>query len=417
MLIIRKYMSYLLIISLFLSMLLTCCNFLTGEKFWKVNVSRLSEGENIKGVRVLRIQSRFISSINIIGDESIVEKIEKLIEYQRKVDFGFGRYWDGTVGVLREDEKYKKHYGKDMLPEEKNETELTEDKAMGSFKVRKLLWRSLRRKGYPGTRDNGINDSCYLCLPNLPEEQKGVRLSNGNSDFVVLVQPFPIMKNHITVASLEHAGGEAHKLRKKDVKFLLDLTEKSEKFKYFFNGPGIGGASIEGHLHFQGFNEEGEKNPIEEIKLDEIGEVNEVKVSKLNNKWPITTFVFEGKNNEEMLNLLWKWIDAFQQENNEKISFNILTKRAEGENRIRIYFIPRSNKKYKNFHAFGSIEMTGVMVAEESKEYEGYNNQDEIIEALKGTGFSQKASSVFEDSIEDPEEIIKQLRKIREGIE
>jgi hypothetical protein len=85
---------------------------------------------------------------------------------------------------------------------------------------------------------------CFLCLPHLPEEQRGVAFGD---DFVILCNPFPIFPEHFTIPHRQHVPQEINR----SFGTLLELSEAlSERYTVFYNGPRCG-ASAPDHLHFQ----------------------------------------------------------------------------------------------------------------------------------------------------------------------
>ena len=87
---------------------------------------------------------------------------------------------------------------------------------------------------------------CFLCEAHLPIEQKG--LSFG-SDYMVLVNPFPIFPEHFTVPHLTHTD---QRISGKVGDFLA-LADLLSEFVIFYNGPKCG-ASAPDHFHFQAGN-------------------------------------------------------------------------------------------------------------------------------------------------------------------
>ncbi|HNX56871.1 MAG TPA: DUF4922 domain-containing protein [Prolixibacteraceae bacterium] len=84
---------------------------------------------------------------------------------------------------------------------------------------------------------------CFLCNENRPKEQGAIEFGD---DFLILVNPFPIFKNHFTISCNRHIDqrfiGNA--------KTLLELAKAMQGFTVFYNGPECG-ASAPDHLHFQ----------------------------------------------------------------------------------------------------------------------------------------------------------------------
>lgn len=86
--------------------------------------------------------------------------------------------------------------------------------------------------------------ACFLCLRNLPPEQRGLRFGTG---YVLLCNPFPIFPEHFTIPHVEHLP------QRIDTTFdvLLGLgRDLHRRYTVFYNGPRCG-ASAPDHLHFQ----------------------------------------------------------------------------------------------------------------------------------------------------------------------
>jgi Domain of unknown function (DUF4922) len=84
---------------------------------------------------------------------------------------------------------------------------------------------------------------CFLCLANLPAEQRGVAFG---SEWVLLGNPFPILDKHLTIVHREHTPQRIAGR----IDALLQLAESLPGFFVFYNGPECG-ASAPDHLHFQ----------------------------------------------------------------------------------------------------------------------------------------------------------------------
>lgn len=84
---------------------------------------------------------------------------------------------------------------------------------------------------------------CFLCIDNLPEEQKGI-LYQGQ--FIVLCNPAPIFSQHYTISNVNHTPQEIEKF----LGTLFSLAKDFAGFTVFYNGPNCG-ASAPDHMHFQ----------------------------------------------------------------------------------------------------------------------------------------------------------------------
>jgi len=83
---------------------------------------------------------------------------------------------------------------------------------------------------------------CFLCLKNLPPQQKSV----DTGDFTILVNPYPIFPEHFTIPRKEHIPQQI----KPFFPDMLELAKSLDEFIVFYNGPKCG-ASAPDHMHFQ----------------------------------------------------------------------------------------------------------------------------------------------------------------------
>lgn len=88
---------------------------------------------------------------------------------------------------------------------------------------------------------------CFLCVENLPAEQKGILY---NDKYIILCNPFPIFPEHFTLTNKEHTPQRITDT----FTDLLDLSKDlSKNYSVIYNGPRCG-ASAPDHLHFQAGN-------------------------------------------------------------------------------------------------------------------------------------------------------------------
>lgn len=87
---------------------------------------------------------------------------------------------------------------------------------------------------------------CFLCKDNLPAAQKELKFGEG---YTVLVNPFPIFPQHLTIPAVEHKD----QLIRNRFVHMLELAERLSGFVLFYNGPKCG-ASAPDHAHFQAGN-------------------------------------------------------------------------------------------------------------------------------------------------------------------
>ena len=88
---------------------------------------------------------------------------------------------------------------------------------------------------------------CFLCQNNRPQEQMWKNFVSGNgNEYNILVNPYPIFKDHLVVAMAEHVD-QTIMGRYED---MLDLAKEYPDMVFFYNGP-KSGASAPDHHHFQ----------------------------------------------------------------------------------------------------------------------------------------------------------------------
>ncbi len=87
---------------------------------------------------------------------------------------------------------------------------------------------------------------CFLCEKNRPPEQQGVQY---NEDYLILINPFPIFRRHLTIVSEKHTPQRIAG----NFTTMLNLAKSLPEYVIFYNGPQCG-ASAPDHLHFQAGN-------------------------------------------------------------------------------------------------------------------------------------------------------------------
>ncbi len=93
--------------------------------------------------------------------------------------------------------------------------------------------------------ENSIKErKCFLCIDNLPEEQKSILLLDS---YFLLCNPYPIFPQHFTVSSVNHKPQQISD----SFNELLEITKLlSPQYTLVYNGPACG-ASAPDHMHFQ----------------------------------------------------------------------------------------------------------------------------------------------------------------------
>ena len=213
---------------------------------------------------------------------------------------------------------------------------------------------------------------CFLCIKNLPQEQKGILFQNK---YLILTNPFPIFETHLTISSLEHTP----QLIENYFVDLLDLSKVLSDFTVFYNGPQCG-ASAPDHFHFQA----GIKGllPVEEefdiLNKDHseiLFQTENLKIIAVENYLRRFVAIISGdkKEIEKQFNKLVRFLDANE---NEEPMFNILCNFENGKWRVIILL----REKQRPSHFFrtdkkqiivgpAAVELGGVLVLPREEDF------------------------------------------------
>lgn len=131
---------------------------------------------------------------------------------------------------------------------------------------------------------------CFLCTCNRPAEQAVYR---ANREYEVLVNPFPILPQHLTIASRHH---QPQRIAKSFCDLLL-FAAQMPQMMVFYNGP-QSGASAPDHLHLQAVGRgllplERDWEQIYQPSLQRISEDKGASLSYLQ-KYAVPLFVIES---------------------------------------------------------------------------------------------------------------------------
>ena len=151
-------------------------------------------------------------------------------------------------------------------------------------------------------KDSIRHRPCFLCDMNRPAEQYGLAM---NERFQLLINPFPILKRHFTIALRQH---QMQQIRPYYTD-MLDFAERLNQLFVFYNGP-MCGASAPDHMHFQA----GPKQQLPTTCLSKHYEIRatskEVMVERFNAVYEGLPVV-NGEQEPRMNVLTWKEADEF----------------------------------------------------------------------------------------------------------
>lgn len=222
---------------------------------------------------------------------------------------------------------------------------------------------------------------CFLCGANRPAEQAGIPFcSKSGNDYVILVNPFPIFKRHLTIPLVAH---EEQRIARK-IGDMLEFASLLENYLIFYNGPKCG-ASAPDHFHFQA----GNKGflPIEkdiekwlEVSARKAGDgVFTLHYSGLN------AIVVKSDNGNKLVAWFEKLYNRFSDisGSNEEPMMNILAWKSNGNFYLIVY--PRKLHRPTQFFAEGeenilispaSIDLGGIIITPLEKDYTKLTEND-----------------------------------------
>lgn len=242
---------------------------------------------------------------------------------------------------------------------------------------------------------------CFLCLNNLPSEQKALRFQDK---FLILVNPFPVFPVHLTLPLVEHKPQEIFSF----FPDMLELSKELEGFTVFYNGPQCG-ASAPDHFHFQAGNRgflpiENELEILEKRHADVLVQKSGIKIFVVKNY--LRRFVgFVSANPVELNNAFYRLYSSLQLKNGNEPMMNILSIFENGEWKIIIF--PREKLRPSYFYEEGdrqiivspaAVELGGVMVLPRHEDFDSISNKivSEIYNevTLKDSDFEHLIKSV-----------------------
>jgi len=213
---------------------------------------------------------------------------------------------------------------------------------------------------------------CFLCQKNLPPQQRQLLFDD---EYIVLVNPFPIFNEHLTIPTIIHTDQQIIG----SFGSMLDLAERLNDFVIFYNGPKCG-ASAPDHLHFQA----GNKGflPIEKDYADGkccqmVRQIGNVYLSH----WPDYQrgiFTLKSNNKEELINCFNQIYSCLQNIASDETEpmLNILTTFEQGKWVIHIF--PRTLHRPSQYFETGAkqlilspaaVDMGGVFITPREEDF------------------------------------------------
>ena len=222
--------------------------------------------------------------------------------------------------------------------------------------------------------------ACFLCNENRPKEQGAIPFGDK---FLILVNPYPIFRNHFTISSKQHTDQRfiPH------AKTMLELAAVMEGFTILYNGPECG-ASAPDHLHFQA----GESSliPLTE-EFDRIKQTERLLFSEGDTKvWAFDHFLrkmisIETRSMEKGLKIIQSYYHSFSEMQPSRVEPMMNALCSYTDERWIIHFFPRRAHRSSHFYAEGdkqflvspgAVDFAGVFILPRREDFDKMTRED-----------------------------------------
>lgn len=228
--------------------------------------------------------------------------------------------------------------------------------------------------------------ACFLCNENRPGEQKGILFGE---QFLILINPYPIFKTHLTLSSNTHVDQRFLV----NAKALLELAEAMEGFTVLYNGP-ESGASAPDHLHFQA-GEEGFLPINKEYEQLKLHSGIPLYSAENTHVWAFSNYLrkmisVETKSRDEGITVMNDYYNSFSELQSDKIEpmMNVLCSFSKGKWIIHLF--PRRAHRPDRYFAKdekqllispGSVDLGGVFVVPRKEDFDKIT-KDDVVDIL-----------------------------------
>lgn len=225
--------------------------------------------------------------------------------------------------------------------------------------------------------------ACFLCSTNRPPQQDAIAFGD---EYLILVNPFPIFRNHFTISSNMHVDQRFIP----NVRTLLELAQAMESFTVFYNGPECG-ASAPDHLHFQAgeskfmpIHEEFERLKDEMGRTLFSGESTQVWAFEKYLRKMISVETSSMTDALEVVKMYYRHFEAMQPEKVEPM-MNALCSWSKGKWTIHLF--PRKAHRPSHFYATddsqilispGSVDFGGVFILPRREDFDKITRENVV---------------------------------------
>jgi hypothetical protein len=230
------------------------------------------------------------------------------------------------------------------------------------------------------TDNSAINNRpCFLCLNNLPAEQKALEYGKH---YLILCNPYPIFKEHFTIVHKKHIPQNITS----NFDDLLDISEKlGFQYTLLYNGPRCG-ASAPDHLHFQAASKKVIPIENEIAYIKRINEQNILRGDKIEitfiEKYLRFGFLLQSDNKNELLQTFKFFVRSFKNVSkpNEEPMINIIS--SYNNDCWSVFIFPRKTHRPSQYFAVGAdqilvspaaVDLGGLIVLPRPEDFDKIN--------------------------------------------
>lgn len=233
------------------------------------------------------------------------------------------------------------------------------------------------------TRSAIENRECFLCLENLPQEQKGI---NYKDEFLILCNPYPVFFEHFTIVFRKHFP---QRISESFHTFLKLSKRLGKYYSVLYNGTECG-ASAPDHLHFQTVNKNSLKILTHRDLLikkytEKIIDQRKKEVFGINDGLR-KIILIKSKDERFITNVFVTFCSSFQNSTNlqNEPMINMISAFDEKEG-WQIYIFPRKAHRPKCFYEKGDkklmispavIDFSGTLILPREEDFEKINKND-----------------------------------------
>jgi ATP adenylyltransferase/5',5'''-P-1,P-4-tetraphosphate phosphorylase II len=224
---------------------------------------------------------------------------------------------------------------------------------------------------------------CFLCVPHLPQEQRGLTFLDS---YLILCNPYPIFPEHFTIAHLDHVPQKIEG----EVEALLELAAGfGRRYIVFYNGP-KSGASAPDHMHFQagskGFMHIDEEYPSVIARFGRVvSRKDDVQVFAVVEGYLRRFVAFESGMLQHLTAAVSTFISVLREVAGtiEEPMVNLIASAVDG--RWRVLIFPRSRHRPSVFFAEGdkrillspaAVDMGGVSITPREEDFHKMTRED-----------------------------------------